>query len=103
MKSARPRPGKARIPAGARRYRANPSVVFGRGEAEGVLIQTTTDWVYTLNRTGVRLWELIRRGLGRRRIEEILCREFAVSRSRLSAEIDRMLARFLSEKLIIHA
>lgn len=71
--------------------RPSSDVVARRLDDELVLVNLKTSRIYTLNRTGARLWELLAEGNDRDAIEAELLHEFDVPRSQLEAEIDELL------------
>lgn len=67
---------------------------------EGLLIHPDTNLSYALNRTGLKIWGLLKEG---RRIDEIvekLQEEFAVDRDRAKKEVVNLIRELLSLKLI---
>ena len=57
----------------------DPDVVFTRlGEESAALLHLVTKRYYTLNGTGLRIWELLERGYDRPAIARALHQEFAV-------------------------
>ncbi len=86
--------------SGRLRPRPNHDVVGRRMGKEFVLIQLRTNRVYTLNRTGARLWELLEAGCDRATIQDRLAQEFEVGETALANEIDRLLGKLADEKLL---
>jgi hypothetical protein len=82
------------------RLRPDPDVVARRVQDEVLLVQLGRNHVYSLNRTGARLWELIETGCSPREASECMLEEFDVSEAELRAEIDSFLALLLREKLL---
>jgi hypothetical protein len=82
------------------RLRHDPDVVARRVQDEILLVQLGRSQVYSLNRTGARLWELIAEGCSPRQASERMLEEFDVPEAELRAEIDSFLALLLREKLL---
>lgn len=83
------------------RYRVHSDVLTKKVQGETVLVQLKTDRIFTLNKTGSRLWELLNEGRDRREIQQLMQNEFDVAESQLTEEIENLLASLTSEKLII--
>lgn len=81
-------------------FHKNPDVISRRIGDEIVLVNLETDRIYTLNRTGARLWELIEAGHNNDQIERQMLKEFAVDESELSAEIQKITDEMQAEELI---
>jgi hypothetical protein len=82
------------------RLRRDPDVVARRVQDEILLVQLGRSQVYSLNRTGARLWELIGEGCSPRLASERMLEEFDVPEAELRAEIDSFLALLIREKLL---
>jgi hypothetical protein len=67
---------------------------------EMVLVQAGQNEVFSLNRTGGRLWELLSEGRTRGEVVEQLAAEFDVARETVEQEADRLLAMLEREGLI---
>ena len=80
--------------------RPGRDVVAKRLADETVLVHVRTNRVYTLNRTGSRLWELLEQGCDRAGLRERMAAEFEVEPAVLDAEIEGILAMLISERLI---
>lgn len=81
-------------------YTLNPDVEFKRLVEGMVLVHLTTNQVYELNSTGVRVWELLGAGA---QIEEILNRltaEFEIEPEQLRQDVDDLLQDLKAEGLI---
>ena len=77
-----------------------PNVVSRSLDGERVLVHLETSWIFTLNRTAARFWELLGEGLERREIERRMLAEFDVGEAELQGEIDRMVAELAAARLI---
>ena len=78
----------------------NPNVVSRSLDEERVLVHVETNWIFTLNRTAARFWELAGEGLERGEIERRLRAEFEVGEAELAGEVDRLVAQLVAERLI---
>lgn len=83
----------------ARPIRPNPDVVHQQLEGEIVLVHLRTNRIYSLNRTGARVWELLEAGHDRAGILDRLEREFDVGREELAQEVDSLFERLSAEGL----
>ena len=81
--------------------RPSKDVVSRRVGDEIVLVNLESDQMYSLNPTGARAWELLAAGSTRQEIRAELFSEFDVGEEELYEEIDRMLASFARERLIV--
>jgi len=82
------------------RLRPDPDVVARRIQDEVLLVQMGSNQVYSLNRTGARLWELIAEGRSPLEASERMLEEFDVPEAELRAEMDSFLALLLREELL---
>jgi hypothetical protein len=80
--------------------RPHPDVVARRVDDEAVLVQLGSNQVYSLNRTGARLWELLSEGSSPAEAYERMLVEFDVSPNELRAEVDAFLELLLREQLV---
>ena len=65
-----------------------------------MLVQLDTNQVYSLNRTGARLWELLNEGSTPGEAYERMLEEFDVPAADLRAEVDAFLDLLLREQLV---
>lgn len=68
---------------------------------EVVLVQLETNRIFTLNRTGARLWQLLRETGDRRVVEQRLREEFHVAADTLAREVDSMLEQLQRSGLVV--
>jgi Coenzyme PQQ synthesis protein D (PqqD) len=80
--------------------RTSADVVAQKLGDDYVLLHLGTDRIYTLNRTGARLWELLDAGYDRVAAHEQMLREFEVSPDQLAREIEEAMASLLDEGLV---
>ena len=94
-----------RMPAVQRQvtFRANPDVVAQQIGGDVVLVHLQTNQIYELNRTGARLWELVKAGHDRAELQAKLGAEFEVDDEQLAAEVDSFLTLLMREQLITAA
>jgi coenzyme PQQ synthesis protein D (PqqD) len=81
--------------------RPHPDVVSRRVGDETVLVNLKTNRIYSLNRTGARLWELLGEGKDRAAAEEALLGEFDVDETELRREVDDLLGELEAEDLVL--
>jgi len=79
--------------------RTSPDVVARRLEDEIVLVNLTTNRIFSLNRTGGRYWELLDEGLEQEVIVGRLLDEFDVDRPPLEQKIADSTAQLRREGL----
>ena len=79
--------------------RPSPDVVSQELEGEIVLVHLRTNRIYSLNRTGARVWELLGEGQGRAEMLAQLEREFEVAREELEREVDSLFTQLSAEGL----
>lgn len=82
------------------KVRPDPDVLAKRVDDEIVLVHLETNRIYELNRTAAFLWDALAAGSTQAELEERLALEFDVERDELAREIDELLRRFTSERLI---
>ena len=82
------------------RVRPDPSVLAKRVDDEIVLVHLETNRIYELNRTAAFLWDALGAGSTPAELEQQLTLEFDVDPEQLAREIDELLTRFTSERLI---
>jgi hypothetical protein len=68
-----------------------------------VLVHLKTDRVFTLNRTGARIWELLSDGHDRAGIEQRLLQEFESRPAEIARDIDALLAALKAEQFLLSA
>lgn len=81
----------------------HPDVVWRRVGEEAVVVNLRTNRIYSLNRTGARLWELISAGNDREAAEAALIEEFDVEEGELRNEVAAVLEELTEEGLILDA
>jgi hypothetical protein len=74
--------------------------VARRVDDQAVLVQLSSNQVYSLNRTGARLWELLSEGSNPAEAYERLLEEFDVPADELRTEVDAFLDLLLREQLV---
>jgi hypothetical protein len=88
--------GEARRP----RFRPTGDAVAKRVGDEVVLVQLRTNRIYTLNRTGARLWELLGEGQDLERARRQMMREFDVGEDQLRDEADSLVAELVTRGML---
>jgi hypothetical protein len=83
--------------------RPHPDVVWRRVGDETVVVNLRTNRIYSLNRTGARLWELISAGHDAEAAAATLLTEFDVDEGELRTEIAAALKELAEEGLILEA
>jgi hypothetical protein len=92
---------------GASAARQDPGQVRPSGDAvvkrlgdEVVLVQLQTNQIYTLNRTGARLWELLEQEHDLERAQEQLLSEFDVDEEQLRGEVRTIVDELVTKGLL---
>jgi hypothetical protein len=80
--------------------RPHPDVAAQRVQDEVVLVNLTTNAIYTLNRTGARAWELLEEGRSPGEVESALAEEFDVPRDDVASELHDLLDELLAKDLV---
>jgi hypothetical protein len=81
----------------------HPDVVWRRVGDETVVVNLKTNRIYSLNRTGARLWELISAGHDAEAAAATLLTEFDVDEGELRKEIEAALEHLAQAGLILEA
>jgi coenzyme PQQ synthesis protein D (PqqD) len=66
-----------------------------------VLIHLATNRIFELNRTGARVWELLREGEDEEGMVRRMLEEFEVDEERLRQEIRSVVGHLVAEKLVV--
>jgi Coenzyme PQQ synthesis protein D (PqqD) len=80
--------------------RPSEDAVVKRLGDEVVLVQLKTNEIYTLNRTGARLWELLEAHHDLERAQEQMLEEFEVSEEQLRAEVRSIVDELVTKGLL---
>jgi hypothetical protein len=84
-----------------RPFRPNPDVVAtDLGDGEMVLLHLRSKAYYSLNATGTRVWEGLRKGLTPGEISLRLQEEFRVEAAQADRSVARLLAELAGQKLV---
>lgn len=82
----------------------DPQVVFTQiDENEAVLLHLGTKMYYSLNETGVRLWQMIESGLETEVIIAKLQEDFDITPKKAKKSISNFRRELLAEKLLVEA
>jgi hypothetical protein len=87
-------------PDAAGRLRAASDVIARTLGESAVLIRLSTNRIYELNATGVRVWDLVVKGATRDDIVAALQQEFEGDRVEISDAVDDLLANLRAEGLM---
>lgn len=87
----------------SRRLVPHPSVVARRLDANVVLVHLDTNRMFTLNRTGSLIWELLVAGESEEDIEQSLLGRFSVDPEELRTELAELVDLLRRELLVIEA
>lgn len=82
--------------------KTHPKVVVTEleGENESVLLHLETKKYYTLNKTGVQIWQLLSDGYTADEITHKLCSEYEMSIKSGEKSISNLIRKLLEEKLL---
>jgi hypothetical protein len=81
-------------------FRLNPDVVAQRVDDQTVLVNLATNRIFALNRTGARLWELLKEGRNKAEICTELSAEYSADPGNIREEVDQLLRQLDSESLV---
>jgi hypothetical protein len=70
------------------------------GENESVLLHLGTKKYYTLNETGVRIWQLLGEGYTTDKITQKICAEYEVSSASAEKSVSELILKLLEEELL---
>jgi len=87
--------------SGSEHVQPASDVVARRLGKSAVLVRLTTNRIYELNATGVRVWELVQQGLSRDAVVERLSNEFGTPVTTLRRDVDDLLAELQAEGLTV--
>jgi len=88
-------------PSATKGWRPAPDVLVERMEDSALLINLTTNRMFELNPTGTHLWDLLVEGLDVDAIKARLLRDYVVDASTVDHEVEGLLTRLESEKLVV--
>ena len=83
-----------------RRMKINASVIFTELEGSAVLLHLDTKRYYTLNSTGVAIWQGLKLGKSENEISDELEKEYHAGRDQLSASVARIFDELEKAQLI---
>lgn len=83
-------------------FKTHPKVVVTEleGENESILLHLETKRYYTLNETGVRIWQLLADGHTADEITHKLCAEYEMSIKSAEKSVSNLIRKLLEEKLL---
>ena len=81
--------------------RPSPDVVVRRLGEAGVLVHLSSNRIFELNETGVRIWECLVEGLPRTAILERLRDEFAVEAHEAAQDLDAFVRDLRQEQFLL--
>ncbi|MGE5446085.1 MAG: PqqD family protein [Ignavibacteriales bacterium] len=82
-------------------YKKNPYVVCTELDACAVLLDLDTKYFYTLNETGLRIWQMMEKFYNPVEISKILANEYVVTTKRAETRAFRLIEELEKEGLII--
>jgi len=82
--------------------KTNPNVIVTEldGENESVLLHLGTKKYYTLNETGVRIWQLLGDGCKIDEIIQKICEEYKVSSASAEKSVSELIHKLIEEELL---
>jgi hypothetical protein len=83
-----------------RRWRQGTEVAAKQVDDRVVLVNLQTNYIYSLNATGSRLWELLDVARSRNELVAELLAEFEIDRAALERETDLLLADLAQASLV---
>jgi PHD/YefM family antitoxin component YafN of YafNO toxin-antitoxin module len=83
------------------RVEPDPDVVITELEGkEAVLLNLATKMYYTLNETGLRIWQMLSSGDTLKEISERLQNEFDISSKKAKGSVLNLIGELINEKLV---
>lgn len=76
-------------------------VVFTQLDDEGVILNLRSKYYFTVNATGLRVWQLLQKGLDQEAIVEQLMVEYDIDAATCRADVAALLAGFKREALLL--
>lgn len=83
------------------RFQLAPEVLFQPFEDEALLIDLQHETIFSLNRTGRRIVELVRNKLSFQQMTEKLEAEFEIGSCDIGTELSELIQSLLNRKLIV--
>ena len=83
------------------RFRPSPDAVAQRVGDEIVLVHLKTDRIFSLNRTGARIWELLSKNYSPFEIQERLLQDFEVDERQLKKELENLISSLCEQDLLV--
>ncbi len=83
-------------------FKTNSDVVVTEldGENESVLLHLGTKKYYTLNQTGVRIWQMLGEGYKIDEVTQKICAEYEVSSASAERSVSELIQKLLKEELL---
>ena len=81
----------------------HPSVVARRLDDTVVLVHLDTNRIFTLNRTGTEIWDLLAAGQSETEIQQSLLERFAIAPDDVHHELEAFVGLLLTEALVVEA
>lgn len=78
-----------------------PEVVLEQFDGEALVLNLSTEEIYSLNRTGAEVAELVRQGLPPRRILQSLSEKYPAAGTRLEREVLTLLEDLRTRRLVV--
>ena len=88
------------MPGPNRKIKAEQEVIMTELDNDAVLLNLTTKMYYTLNETGLRIWQLAENDLTVEEISEKLQEEFDVTPEKAKESVLNLITELVSEKLV---
>ena len=82
------------------KIKAEQEVIFTELDNDAVLLNLTTKMYYTLNETGLRIWQLAENDLTVEEISEKLQEEFDVTPEKAKESVLNLITELISENLV---
>lgn len=82
-------------------YQKNPSVVCTELDDGGILLNLDNKYYYTLNQTGLRIWQFLDKCRSPSEIAHNLTLEYEIDEKRATESVTRMIKEWELEKLIL--
>ena len=93
----------SRTKAAVQKYKHASHTAWRRVESESIILDLNTSVYYSLNDTGAFIWERLGSGATVPQVATELCVEFDVEPETAARDMDEVIAKLCSEKLLLPA
>ena len=85
------------------RFEADPNVLFTELGEEGVLLHLDTQYYFSLNETGLKIWQGINEGKTLAEVAEALCEDYEIDEAGAWEHVSSFAAHLKEMELLVDA